>query len=393
MLRLLHTADVHLGARHADLGDAAAAQRERQFAAFRTSVDLAIAEQVDLFLVAGDLFDSNVQPRRSVERVAAELARLAAARIRSVLVPGTHDVYDRASVYRAYDLAQLAGVRPDDDTVTVLTSDRPWVHLAACDIVVHGPVFATKRAPHSPLRDIPHHIATSPPATWRIGLLHASVAIAGRTEHDEVVVTTDEIATSGLDYLALGHWHSAQVAKAKGVTYAYAGAPEPVAVDQDGAGKVLLVTLEERDGAKSVAVEERAVGRTRFERLELDAAAVGSQPALVDRLSAKTDPDLVLDVRIIGVRPDELDVDPVEVEDGLRRSFLRLRVRDASRPALTEGALPPPETIAGAFIRNVEARIAALEGSGDDAAVREADELRDVLRLGRLLLAGHEVTL
>ena len=48
MLRLLHTADVHLGARHADLGEQAAAQRERQFAAFRATVDLAIAEQVDV---------------------------------------------------------------------------------------------------------------------------------------------------------------------------------------------------------------------------------------------------------------------------------------------------------------------------------------------------------
>jgi len=34
MLRLLHTADVHLGARHTDLGDRAVALRERQFAAF-----------------------------------------------------------------------------------------------------------------------------------------------------------------------------------------------------------------------------------------------------------------------------------------------------------------------------------------------------------------------
>ncbi|HEY5628525.1 MAG TPA: metallophosphoesterase, partial [Candidatus Limnocylindrales bacterium] len=66
MLRLLHTADVHLGARHTDLGDRAAALRERQFAAFRASIDLALAERVDLFLIAGDLFDSNVQPRRTV---------------------------------------------------------------------------------------------------------------------------------------------------------------------------------------------------------------------------------------------------------------------------------------------------------------------------------------
>jgi hypothetical protein len=41
----------------------------------------------------------------------------------------------------------------------------------------------------------------------------------------------------------------------------------------------------------------------------------------------------------------------------------------------------------------VEQRIAALEGSPDTPSTREAAELRDVLRLGRLLLAGREVTL
>ncbi len=391
MLRLLHTADVHLGARHADLGEAAAAQRERQFAAFAASVDLALAEKVDLFLVAGDLFDSNVQPRRSVERVAAEIARLVRARIRSVLVPGTHDVYDRASVYRAYDLAALAGSVDGDDLVTVLTPERPWVHIGALDAVVHGPVFATKRAPHSPLRDLA--AAHAPEATWRLGLLHATIAIPGRTDHDEVVITTDEIAASGLDYLALGHWHGAQVAKARGVTYAYAGSPEPVALDQDKAGKVLLVTLEQRDGAKSVKVEERVVGRTTFVHLDVDAATVESQPALVTRLRSTADPDRVLDVRLIGVRPDALDLDTTETEEALKADYLRVRVRDHSQPPLTDGALPPPETIAGAFIRTVETRVATLEGSADTVSVREAEELRDVLRLGRLLLAGREVTL
>src|SRR6187549_3203067 len=133
MLRLLHTADVHLGARHADLGDAATAQRERQFAAFKAAVDLAIDQKLDLFLVAGDLFDSNTQPRRSVERVAAELARLAAARVRSVIVPGTHDCYERSSIYRAYDLKALAGSTADDDFVTVITPDLPALHLPALD--------------------------------------------------------------------------------------------------------------------------------------------------------------------------------------------------------------------------------------------------------------------
>jgi len=83
MLRLLHTADVHLGARHTDLGERAAVLRERQFAAFRATIDLAVVEAVDLVLIAGDLFDSNTQPRHPSSAFAAELGRLARASIRT----------------------------------------------------------------------------------------------------------------------------------------------------------------------------------------------------------------------------------------------------------------------------------------------------------------------
>jgi exonuclease SbcD len=393
MLRLLHTADVHLGARHADLGDAATAQRERQFAAFKAAVDLAIEQKLDLFLVAGDLFDSNTQPRRSVERVAAELARLAAARVRSVIVPGTHDCYERSSIYRAYDLKALAGSTPDDDFVTVMTPDQPVLNLPALDATVHATIFPTKRAPYSPLRDVHVDPATEPRATWHIGVVHGALAIPDRTDRDEVVVTKEEIAATGLDYLALGHWHSSQKGKAGTTTYAYSGAPEPVAVDQDGAGKVLLVSLDDTAGKRTVMVEEMPVGRTTFERVDIDAARIKGQPDLLARLETKANPDLVLEVRLTGVRPDDLDVDPGEVEDRLKGSFLRLRVRDQSMPALSEGALPSADTITGAFIRDVEGRIAELEADPSDATTLEASELRDVLRLGRLLLAGHEVSL
>ncbi len=117
---------------------------------------------------------------------------------------------------------------------------------------------------------------------------------------------------------------------------------------------------------------------------------MAAQPALVDLLAARADPDLVLDVRLIGVRRDDLDLDLDEMETALAPSFLKVRVRDASVPALTEGPLPSEETIVGAFIRDLEARIAELDASG---AVSEAAEQRDALRLGRLLLAGHEVSL
>lgn len=398
MLRLLHTADVHLGARHADLGDRAATQRERQFAAFVATVDLAIAEKVDLVLIAGDLFDSNVQPRRSVERAAAQLKRLVDARIRIVIAPGTHDVSDRASIYRAYDLAALSGA-VGSDLVTVLDPEHLEVHLKALDITIHGRCFATKRAPYSPLRDL--DVAKDDSAAWHVGLLHAAIAIEGKTDHDDVVITLEEIAASHLDYLALGHWHSTSKGKAGSTTYAYAGAPEPVALDQDRAGNVLLVSLDAAGGKKQVTIEERRVGRTHFERMRLDAATVGSQPALIAKLAERADPDLVLDVELIGIRPDELDLHVEEVESELADRFLKIRVRDRSVAPLPDAHLAPPDTVLGAFIRDLEARIAEVEaadvdatGAGPTAAEAEmAGELRDALRLGRLLLAGTEVTL
>jgi hypothetical protein len=106
--------------------------------------------------------------------------------------------------------------------------------------------------------------------------------------------------------------------------------------------------------------------------------------------------------------PDDLDVDLDEVERALAPSFLRFRIRDMSIPASPEGTAPPPETVLGAFVRHVEDQIAELEsqgapltepsdgaskaGSGDDTAEEIAD-LREVLRLGRHLLEGRQVTL
>jgi exonuclease SbcD len=402
MLRLLHTADVHLGARHADLGDQAAAQRERQYAAFVAAVDLALSERVDLFLIAGDLFDSNVQPRRSVERAAAQLRRLVEARIRTVLIPGTHDVYDRSSIYRTYDLSAMSG-GIGTDLVTVLDPDHTEVHLPALDVVVHGRCFSTKRAPESPLLNF--DAATDRRATWHIGLLHAALAIPDKTDGDDVVITPQEIAASHLDYLALGHWHSTVQGKSGETTYAYSGAPEAVALDQDRAGNVLLVALEQKGEQRKVQIDERKVGKTKFDRFEIDAASLPSQPALVETLAARADPDLVLDVSLFGVRPDALDLSTDEVEGELGERFLKLRIRDRSVAPLTEGALPPADTVLGAFIRDMEARIAEAEAAdvelgaepetGPDilSPAAAAGELRDALRLGRLLLAGEEVTL
>ena len=196
-------------------------------------------------------------------------------------------------------------------------------------------------------------------------------------------MTDEEIAQSGLDYLALGHVHSFREGHAGAVAYAYSGAPEPVALDQDGAGQVLLVSLDERDGQRVVRVEPRTVGRTKFRRIEIDGATVASQAALAAQLKELADPDLVLDARVVGVRSNELDLNIEELANQLGPSFLKLRLRDASVVGLPDDVAAPADTILGALTRDFRARIEDHETRGD---TERAAELREALRLGTALL-------
>ncbi len=379
---LLHLADVHLGARHADMGAAAVKQRERQSAAFRRALAEGLRTGVDVVLICGDLFDSNAQPRRSVEQAVADLRRLTERGIRVVIIPGTHDVYDSRSIYRAFDLQELAGLPSGSDLLTVLTPERPELLLKDLDLIIYGRVFATKRAPHSPLEDF--DVRNDDRAAWKVAMIHGSRKVPGMVDDDDVIFTDAEIAAAGVDYLALGHWHSFSSGRAGGTTWAYPGAPEPVAVDQDGAGNVCLVRLEDGPaGARNVKVEKLAVGRTVFRSERIDAADIVSAPQLVERLRELADPDAVLQVSIEGIAPDTLEIDPDEIERELAGSFLHVRVRDRSATELADGPGLPEDTVAGKFALDLNSRIAAAEAVGDDAA---AEQARQILRLGRRLL-------
>ncbi len=365
MIRILHVADVHLGAPFTVLGVRGGEQREQLRRTFARCVEVALERRCHLFLVTGDLFHTPYPPRSLAAFAADQLRRLVQAGLKVFAIAGNHDGAPDGVWTRPDFRARLEGV--------VVFGEQPEQVPLEPGLVVVG----RSATPHrNPLEGWPR---PSPPA---VGLAHGPVYRPGQVE-DSTAMRLHQIRALGLEYLALGDWHSAQEVHPLPHVSWYAGAPEFLSLDQPGFGHALLVTLE---GPGRVSVEPVRVARRRYHAESLPVDELDEQ-ALRVRLEALADPDLVLEVTLQGIRePDQVLPLQALVQEYADR-FFRLVLRDASHPRLNEEALErfEPTTVLGQFVRRMRERIQT--GPGQERAT-----LEEALQLGVAALQGREVT-
>lgn len=379
-LTFIHTADWHLGHTYWRIGPRAAQSSTWRLDAVRRIWSLAAEKNADFILVAGDVFDSDT-PSAAWRRHAVELLADAPAPV--YLISGNHDPCAQGSVWFQSDFAgALAGI--------------PNVHLAteAAPLETDGdallfPCPVTRKYTRDDATAwIP---AASRGEKWRLGLAHGHWKGYFSSGEEQVhdVIANDCADRAGLDYLALGDYHSytpADHAAAKARTF-YAGTPEIGAKDNIRGGHALCVTLESPGAAP--AVEPCGVGRVKlhdlgpislhdsddFEKLK---EQTGQTPNPEDsilraRVSGHVAPSLVnaLDDWLSGLREEWLGVD-VDVSklyaqpttDDFRALRLE-RLEEALLESLS-GTLSPSDLIG---VRGA-AEIAAW--SADENARREA---------------------
>jgi DNA repair exonuclease SbcCD nuclease subunit len=234
---VLHTADVHLEGDGYGDARALAAHRERERWTLRRIVDLALADRVDLVLVAGDLFDHNRVGDESVDFVRAELGRL---RQPVVILPGNHDCLRAGGVYDRHDLTAGA---PHVRVIRGVDGER--VEFPQLDAVVWGRAMVEHEPGFSPLAHLPGR-----DDRWCLAMGHGFFFDARQRPDRSSPIFADEIRDSGWDYVALGHHHVAIDVSQGGVAAHYAGAPrgEPGHAD----ASVLRVDFTAEDGVRVV---------------------------------------------------------------------------------------------------------------------------------------------
>jgi DNA repair exonuclease SbcCD nuclease subunit len=88
MIKILHTADVHLGREFPLLREKGTEHRNQLLKTFERIIDLAINEKVSLLLIAGDLFDTNDVYGITIGKVLAALEKLQGKNIPVCILPG-----------------------------------------------------------------------------------------------------------------------------------------------------------------------------------------------------------------------------------------------------------------------------------------------------------------
>ena len=241
-MRLLHTADWHLGRPfHGE------SLLDAQAGMIGHLADVAREHAVDAILVAGDLYDRALPPVEAVRLADEALARLSEI-CPVVVISGNHDSATRLGF--ASGLLARAGVHVRTDPAAiarpVLLGDAcvyaiPYLEpdltrgVLGCEERGHAAVLGAAMAA------VRAALATRQPGTRSVVMAHAFVtgAAACASERDLAVGGTASVAASvfaGVDYVALGHLHGPQRGAARG---RYAGSAVAVSFAEAGHGKAV----------------------------------------------------------------------------------------------------------------------------------------------------------
>jgi len=333
-LRLLHTADWHLGASFSSFGEAAEQRRDDQERAIKRIVKLAVENEVAALIISGDLFDSTRPDPRATNLAREVFDELAAEGIPAFNVPGTHDhlgisggvvcwEHENLVWFDQVECAEPQEVETDNNVLWLYGLTAPSGHRAD--------LSSLKRSDRLGVH---------------VGMLHASI-IGGEgmsVAYKDLPVRPVELARLGLDYIALGHYHRHQIIRHEGeIVGAYSGSPEGLRFEETGPRVALLVELD----VEGVEVTPLEIGAGLCFDLRIDVADATDDQAILRKLEAYAGTNHYARVRLTGLIDEPLDVEALHRQTAKHFAHLVLidetdasagqRIRDLSAEPTVRG--------------------------------------------------------
>lgn len=373
-IKILHCADIHIGAELASIGNKARQRKEEILMTFDNIVSICKDENIELLLIAGDLFQSSNMDKDIVGFVKKSLKNIPNTII--AIASGNHD-------YISIDSPFLDEDWPDN--VHIFKSKLEAVEFKELGLRLWGAGFTSTyvTAPMLDSIDIPKDDMIN------ICVIHGELASENQPSNYNPISLT-QIRLSGMDYVALGHIHKkSEVLKAGNTYYSYCGCPEGQGFDELDEKGVYIGTitkgkcdLEFRPVCKRMNVElhidisgantNNEVSEIVLETIKMKYGKFFEKHLYKIILEGAIDASFKLDCEAVAIR--------------LEGEVYFIKLNDETHIEIDINSLAKEASLKGIFVRKMLDKINKSLDSGNDASV---EKYRKALYIGLKAFDGE----
>ncbi|MCC9643549.1 DNA repair exonuclease [Rhodopirellula sp. JC740] len=271
--RILHAADIHLDSPLQKLDayeDAPVDEiREASRRALQNMTRVAIEEQVDLVVIAGDLYDGDWPDQNTGLFFVAQATRLIREGIHVAVIRGNHDAANK--------MTSNLPLPKNPDGSEILLSEKKVDQriLEDLGIAIHGRSYAKRAETGDMAGEYPQPIG----GMFNLALLHTG--LSGLEGHDPYApCSPQQLADKGYDYWALGHIHQRGEHQIDGAApVVFSGNVQGRHIRESGPKGCILVDIDDRNQTTRRFVPLDVV---RFESFEADASDWSHTDELMD---------------------------------------------------------------------------------------------------------------
>ena len=236
MVSFIHSSDWQIGMKGSGLGEAASLVRETRIRSIDNVFRVAKERSADFILLAGDTFENNSISMDEVSKVITVFNKY--REIPIYLLPGNHDLMGSGSIYNR-DIFQRVS------NLTVMSGTDP---VEAPGVVIHPCPVGSKFSVQDATKSIP---SVKDANGIHIGVAHGSLLgkfSVSNWEDVDLPIDSSAVDRTGIDYLALGHWHGYRIFNDNsGIPrIAYSGTHEQTNYEETDAGHCLYVSIDKK---------------------------------------------------------------------------------------------------------------------------------------------------
>ncbi|BDZ71457.1 metallophosphoesterase family protein [Methanobacterium petrolearium] len=315
MVKFLHTADWHLGMKYKQLGDKAPKARNIRLKTVNKILETAREQNVDFILIAGDIFDSNQVDRNLVGTVSQMILQISPTPV--YLLPGNHDPLTRDSLYHD-------PIWEKPDNLTIFREKEPVV---TGNCTLYPCPVNQKQSQEDPTAWIDSQSNDfGLGRDMSIGVAHGNLQV-DFIEDPNFPINPARCETSGLDYLALGEWHSLFChPNTEGtIKTVYPGTPETTKFGEDNSGKAVIVQINSPNDTPQITPLD--VGTLTWQKLSKKINNPSDAQYLESELKSIEEPqNNVILLKVNGVTDQETISQLSKFEDKYSNHFMKFQV-------------------------------------------------------------------